>query len=748
MATNGVSNGQLANQTTFNNAFVSRGGDTDTTGKLDLLNVAAPSGPTVVNTQREINSLDAFTGRTAGTAFDATPVWASDELGTTADNLQQRVEAIDAAFNDTTGHSHDGSLGGGAPVSAATLDDFNNFIADWQTFSHNTASGLSTIVTADLAGKVAGGTATVAGVYTTAPDNRVVLVNLETETALEDAAGQRVYGRLTEAAGVWTLTYFTNEAGVETAHSLTSQNIRVYFAEVFTMATRPTRGADLGQIPTLDMTADVVDASATQRGVVSTGVQSFAGNKTFTGTIAASNLSGTNTGDVTLAAIGATPNANGASLSGQVLTLQPADSTFGGILTAIAQSILGLKTFVSGVVAQTVLRAEGVFQTAIENDASTGSAQTLPTPGKGIVRLTNAGLVSVTGITAPVQAQEFSLVNRTGVSITILNDAGTAANRILTGTAADMTLASNASLRLIYDLTTAKWQVVGGSSAAGGSFSIDGLTAVSAALDDYVAIADTSDSGNNKKALVSSVKNNAVRSVVTADTATTADETLVLSGASFTEALFSAVGNSGKEIEIRHGGTSWTQIYTIDPNGAETINGAATLLLHTFGEYVRLRSNGANWIIVGRYIPEVWEAVTFTGTWVTNATYSAFQRRCGDSMEFDVSITLSGAPTAASLSLDLPAYVVVDTARLSSFSTGAQQLGSVTVYDDSGAGGTEFVGGRTRYLSTTTVRLESIDNTSADDHWFGNVTNTFPITFATGDIVHTRFIVPVVGFSG
>lgn len=59
------------------------------------------------------------------------------------------------------------------------------------------------------------------------------------------------------------------------------------------------------------------------------------------------SASGTNTGDITLTAIGATPNANGASLSGQVLNLQPASASFGGIVTTGAQSIAGAKTFTS-----------------------------------------------------------------------------------------------------------------------------------------------------------------------------------------------------------------------------------------------------------------------------------------------------------------------------------------------------------------------------------------------------------------
>lgn len=75
-------------------------------------------------------------------------------------------------------------------------------------------------------------------------------------------------------------------------------------------------------------------ASATRPGLVNNTTQSFSGNKTFTGSISASNLSGTNTGDVTLTAVGAAPNANGASLSGQALTLEPADATHPGVLTA------------------------------------------------------------------------------------------------------------------------------------------------------------------------------------------------------------------------------------------------------------------------------------------------------------------------------------------------------------------------------------------------------------------------------
>lgn len=63
------------------------------------------------------------------------------------------------------------------------------------------------------------------------------------------------------------------------------------------------------------------------------------------GAVTGSNLSGTNTGNVTLTAVGASPSANAASLSGQALTLQPADGSNPGVVTAGTQTFGGAKTF-------------------------------------------------------------------------------------------------------------------------------------------------------------------------------------------------------------------------------------------------------------------------------------------------------------------------------------------------------------------------------------------------------------------
>ncbi len=105
-----------------------------------------------------------------------------------------------------------------------------------------------------------------------------------------------------------------------------------------------TAGASISHVGA-DYTLTLQPASATQPGIITAGVQSLNGNKTIVGNLAATNLSGTNTGDLTLAAVGASPSANGATLAGQVLTIQPASATLPGAVTAGTQTIGGNKTW-------------------------------------------------------------------------------------------------------------------------------------------------------------------------------------------------------------------------------------------------------------------------------------------------------------------------------------------------------------------------------------------------------------------
>ena len=87
------------------------------------------------------------------------------------------------------------------------------------------------------------------------------------------------------------------------------------------------------------------------------------------GAVSGSNLSGTNTGDLTLSAIGSTPNANGMTLVGQALNLQPADGTYGGIVSTTTQTFAGTKTLTSPAVTTSLTTGSTTF--ALVNTTAT-----------------------------------------------------------------------------------------------------------------------------------------------------------------------------------------------------------------------------------------------------------------------------------------------------------------------------------------------------------------------------------------
>ncbi len=157
-----------------------------------------------------------------------------------------------------------------------------------------------------------------------------------------------------------------------------------------------------------------------------------AGALTCDGAGSFSNLSGsssgTNTGDVTLSAIGASPNANGASLSGQALTLQPANGSFGGVVTTTTQTFAGAKTFTSDITVSkidpsTLFLAPGLdtdFWLGAVDDGGNDDDDTFQiglgaTPGTSpVITLDNTGLVAIdrTPITNIELAVEGEIMSR------------------------------------------------------------------------------------------------------------------------------------------------------------------------------------------------------------------------------------------------------------------------------------------------------------------------------------------------
>lgn len=103
-----VSDGQLANQETFNNAFMSKVTDSQTTGVMGLNNTAeADSGDPIVNTQRAINELMDAAG-VGGEGDDDRKNYTSNNRVADGDSRKTAIEKLDGAFHPTTGHTHDG----------------------------------------------------------------------------------------------------------------------------------------------------------------------------------------------------------------------------------------------------------------------------------------------------------------------------------------------------------------------------------------------------------------------------------------------------------------------------------------------------------------------------------------------------------------------------------------------------------------------------------------------------------------
>lgn len=137
-----------------------------------------------------------------------------------------------------------------------------------------------------------------------------------------------------------------------------------------------------------------------------------------------------------------------------------------------------------------------------------------------------------------------------------------------------------------------------------------------------------------------------------------------------------------------------------------------------------------------------WITWTPTGSWSTNSTYTGRYRQVGENIEFDIRIALAGAPTSASLTLNLPAGMVIDTTKLAS-STNYTVFGQECLVQDNGVNSYDCTVG---YNNTTSVALyaQAAGGTYVVSN--NNVNATTPFTFGNTDAVSARFTLPIVGY--
>jgi hypothetical protein len=147
------------------------------------------------------------------------------------------------------------------------------------------------------------------------------------------------------------------------------------------------------------ITLNVPTASASNRGALSSADWSTFNGKQGTISLTTTGTSGVATliantlnipnyadgGVLTVGAIGATPNANAATITGTVLNLEPASASFGGVVTTGAQTIAGDKTLTGALVGTTGSFASsgGSDSFAINHSSGAGIALNITKGGNG-----------------------------------------------------------------------------------------------------------------------------------------------------------------------------------------------------------------------------------------------------------------------------------------------------------------------------------------------------------------------------
>lgn len=228
-----VTNGQKANQTTFNNAFMSRTAATTSTVALVALN--NPSTASISDIQKAINRVMSASGANltnTGTSYSTQtpPAPASTIVDTETHELS--LAKLAAKFHPSTGHGHSGAAGDGAPIPASGITNVPMHAYWLKSALQSGVTGTSLDVSAALSGYTESSGSTDDGVVTDPNENICIIRNLEDKPYV-DTNNCEVYGRLTKSGAVWTLSFKVNVGGFESNYNfLASSDFYFYFQEL------------------------------------------------------------------------------------------------------------------------------------------------------------------------------------------------------------------------------------------------------------------------------------------------------------------------------------------------------------------------------------------------------------------------------------------------------------------------------------------------------------------------------------
>lgn len=171
-------------------------------------------------------------------------------------------------------------------------------------------------------------------------------------------------------------------------------------------------------------------------------------------------------------------------------------------------------------------------------------------------------------------------------------------------------------------------------------------------------------------------------------------------------------------------------------------NAWTTKAVGTDGQVLKANSaqaGGLQWASAAAANETEWTSYTPTGSWVTNTTYTGgYKHGPGKFLHLWFKLSLSGAPTSASLTVNLPAGFAIDTAALDATVTLYHMPSNGIAYDASATSNRKIE-----------VRIE--DNNTLGVYYVatGNggiraaVTQAAPFTFASSDVVLIYVTLPV-----
>ena len=321
------------------------------TGAQTIAGAKTFSATTTFNDDIKVNDITIGVGRRDNSSITSTALGKLALGLNTTGSGNTALGQLSMSFNTTGGFN---SASGSQSLGANTTGSFNTAFGNEAlksntTGTYNTAIGFrADVSSANLTNSTAIGNGAIAGASNTIQLGNSSVTSVVTSGTISatgftgpltgNATTATTAGNITATSNT-TLTSLANLATVGTITSGTWSASTIDIAKGGTGAT--TKAAAFDALSPMPTSGDIIYG-----GTSGTGTRLAKGTDGQVLTLASGLPSWASPSGITaLAAIGSTANANGASISGSTLNLQPASADFGGVVTTGTQTFAGAKTF-------------------------------------------------------------------------------------------------------------------------------------------------------------------------------------------------------------------------------------------------------------------------------------------------------------------------------------------------------------------------------------------------------------------